>query len=312
MDSELVKTKYSKVYNQNNYLDFINDQLLKVINRHNFLCSKLFQAVNYSLFSGGKRIRPLLVFGAGECLGIAIEDLAIAACAVEFMHTYSLIHDDLPDMDNDTFRRGKKTCHIVYGTTTAILAGDALQCLAFEVISNSLLLPNSNLTSEQRLEMLKLLSSAAGVSGMVGGQSLEFSCDVNASFDISMLNAIYSGKTGALLQASIAMGMAQSSNLASPTEEESYIRNKLYSYSTKFGNLFQICDDIKDIEQDKQKDVAKVNCSQKYQANVSIIELLGVVKAKEYAFNLQQQALQDLQDIGSGTQLLRQITASLI
>lgn len=310
MDSELVKEASSKIFNYNNYCNFINGKLLQVINKHKFLCPKLFQAISYSLFNGGKRIRPLLVFGAGECLGVSIKDLAVAACAVEFMHTYSLIHDDLPDMDNDDFRRGKQACHIAYGATTAILAGDALQCLAFEVIANESLLTGNSLTSKQRLELLKLLSNAAGVSGMVGGQSLEFSQANRHSIDISMLNSIHTGKTGALLQACIAMGMVQTNSFI--TDNEHYIRNKLTCYGKKFGNLFQACDDIKDVKQDKQKDII---AAQKKVEPPSITKLLGMAKATKYAAELQQEALKDLEDLkyfGANVHILQQITKNLM
>jgi len=183
--------------------------------------SYLYQAMHYAVLNGGKRLRPLLVYATGETLGASLDQLDNAACAVELTHAYSLIHDDLPAMDNDDFRRGQPTCHKVYGEAIAILAGDALQALAFEILSKN----NANLVN--------VLAKASGAEGMAGGQALEFS---PGQFPLETIQRL---KTGMLIRASIQLG-------ASIAKADHFQLQQLDKYADCLGLAYQIQDDIQD------------------------------------------------------------------
>ena len=176
--------------------------LARVIDQQPKHNSDLLEAMRYSLLNGGKRMRPFLVYAAGEILGIKKENLDMCAIAVECMHSYSLIHDDLPAMDDDDLRRGKPTCHIVYGEATAILAGDALQSLAFDVLANY---PAPATT--ERAQLVGILAKAGGYQGMCGGQALDLSA-TNKQVALNALHQIHELKTGALISASMEMACA--------------------------------------------------------------------------------------------------------
>lgn len=216
--------------------------------------SQLYRAMRYSLLNGGKRIRPALCYGAAELFSSTTAATHRAAAAVEMIHAYSLIHDDLPAMDNDDLRRGKPTCHVVFGEATAILAGDGLQALAFEVlcgsdaaestierspVEQSIVDENSNATLNLRL--VRELARAAGPAGMAGGQALDLDA-VNRALDLPDLEAIHNAKTGALIGASILMG-ALSSGAAGGSDLDALRR-----YSAAIGLAFQVRDDILDVE----------------------------------------------------------------
>jgi farnesyl diphosphate synthase len=186
----------------------------------------LQEAISYAVFNGGKRIRPLLVYATGLALGSPLENLDPAAAAIELMHAYSLVHDDLPAMDNADTRRGKPSCHKVYGEAVAILAGDALQSLAFQVI----IAQPAQILPQQRLKMLGILSDASGINGMAGGQALDM---LGADNTLVELLNLYRLKTGALLLASVRMGMV-SANLTDETLEAGLI-----NYAECLGLGFQ-------------------------------------------------------------------------
>jgi geranylgeranyl pyrophosphate synthase len=202
--------------------------------------SDLLLAMEYAVLGGGKRLRPQLAYAAAEATGGDHAAADIAACAVELIHAYSLIHDDLPAMDDDVLRRGKPTCHVVFGEALAILAGDALQALAFELLASSPRLATGHST---RLHMLTELTRASGAQGMVGGQAIDIAA-TGTRLDEHALGHMHAMKTGALITASVMLG-ALSTNLATLERLE-----KLQAFARLTGLAFQICDDILDVETD--------------------------------------------------------------
>jgi geranylgeranyl pyrophosphate synthase len=200
--------------------------------------ARLHLAMTYSVLNGGKRLRPMLAYAAAEAVSGEFSCADTAACAVEFIHAYSLIHDDLPAMDDDVLRRGKPTCHIAFDEATAILAGDALQSLAFELLASSQHLSVGHAT---RLQMLTELSKACGPQGMVGGQALDIAA-TGTLLTEHELGHMHSLKTGALITASVLLG-ALSTNRATPDQ-----LTRLRQFSALLGLAFQIQDDILDVE----------------------------------------------------------------
>lgn len=202
----------------------------------NNICStpKLQEAMTYAMLNGGKRIRPALVYITGQIFNAPAENLDIAACAIELIHAYSLVHDDLPAMDNANLRRGKPSCHKAFDEATAILAGDALQTLAFDIIASH----PGPLHAEQRIQMIKILSHASGLHGMAAGQIL----DLEGAHSIESLTHMYQLKTGALLNASTQLG-ATAANIQDPI-----ILDAIETYTKNIGLAFQIQDDLLDSE----------------------------------------------------------------
>ena len=250
---------------------------------------QLHAAIAYAVCNGGKRIRPLLVYATGMALRIPLATLDPAALAIELMHTYSLIHDDLPAMDNADLRRGKPSCHKVYGEATAILAGDALQALAFEVIAAH----PAQLTAAQRVRLLTVLAQAVGWHGMAGGQALDMQ---NKTLSLPALLELYRLKTGALLLASVKMG------LACATESDPHTQEKLENYAACIGLGFQLRDDLLDIEtstavsgKPQNLDAANQKCTYPL--------LVGKQKTREKIVELHEEALRNiafLADAGAG------------
>jgi geranylgeranyl diphosphate synthase type II len=198
---------------------------------------RLIEAMRYSTLGGGKRIRPVLVYAAGEALGATLDTLDAAAAAVELIHVYSLVHDDLPAMDNDDLRRGRPTCHRAFDEATAILVGDALQARAFEVLANA----PAKIPAAARIEMLRVLADAIGTRGMAGGQAIDLEA-VRRALDEPALERMHRQKTGALIQASVLLG-AISAGIANAAE-----RAALAEFGAEIGLAFQIQDDILDVE----------------------------------------------------------------
>ncbi len=197
----------------------------------------IHEAMRYSVFAGGKRLRPLLALFGCEAVGGKLEDAIPAAVALELIHTYSLVHDDLPAMDDDDFRRGRPTCHKVYGEAIAILAGDALLTHAFQVLADP---AGGNLAASRRLQIVAEVSAAAGSVGMVGGQTMDIQAEGKA-LDPATLLALHAKKTGALLRASLRVG-----GLAGGADDAAL--ESLTRYGERLGLAFQIVDDILDIE----------------------------------------------------------------
>jgi farnesyl diphosphate synthase len=198
--------------------------------------ARLHGAMRHAVLGGGKRMRPLLVYATGTALGAPEESLDAPAAAVELIHAYSLVHDDLPAMDDDGLRRGRPTVHVAFDEATAILAGDALQALAFEVLSSTPVMPGDGIA------MLRCLARASGVAGMVGGQALDFDA-IGTTLDASGLRRMHAAKTGALIRASVALGALAAA--ASPD-----VLAALDDYADALGLAFQIRDDILDVEGD--------------------------------------------------------------
>ncbi|MBN6073965.1 (2E,6E)-farnesyl diphosphate synthase [Aggregatibacter actinomycetemcomitans] len=252
----------------------------------------LAEAMKYGLLLGGKRIRPFLVYATGEMLGADMAQLDYAAAAIEAIHAYSLIHDDLPAMDDDELRRGHQTCHIAFDEATAILAGDALQTLAFEILTD---IPH--LSAEQKLMLIKTLSAAAGVKGMCLGQSLDLISEQKI-ISLQELEQIHLNKTGALLAAALKMGF-----ICSPHFADTALAQQLERYATAIGLAFQVQDDILDIEGDSAT-LGKTAGSDLTADKSTYPKLLGLEGAKQKAQELYQTALAELKNLPFNTTAL--------
>jgi geranylgeranyl pyrophosphate synthase len=202
--------------------------------------TRLHEALRYSVLGGGKRVRPALVYATAAALAIPINQVDGAACAVELIHAYSLVHDDLPAMDNDDVRRGRPTCHKAFDEATAILVGDALQVLAFELLTDGPGLPASTTT---RLKLVSLLARASGTQGMAGGQALDLAA-IGRALDLAEVEQMHARKTGALIHASVIMAASCSADVSLRTLEA------LNEYAHAIGLAFQIQDDLLDVEGD--------------------------------------------------------------
>lgn len=257
----------------------------------------LNQAMTYAVLAGGKRIRPILCYLTGEMLQVDIASLDDAACALELIHTYSLIHDDLPAMDDDDLRRGMPTCHIAFNEATAILAGDALQSLAFEILSRSSEAPSP--TPQQRLNMVHLLAQSSGAAGMAGGQALDLSAE-GQEINLSALQTLHAKKTGALIRASILMP-------AQCVTINPQLRQALEKFTHNIGLAFQIQDDILD-EEGTRLEMGKPPGSDRKHDKSTYPALIGLKQAKVMAQELLQHALQALAPFGDAALPLKQLS----
>lgn len=230
---------------------------------------EIYKAIHYSVFAGGKRIRPILCLAAAEATGGDMAQAMSVACALELIHTYSLIHDDLPSMDNDDFRRGKPTCHKVFGENIAILAGDALLTEAFIILSRA---EKLQFSAQNRLAVIQEISQAAGVAGMVGGQTLDVLSE-KSSPDQEVLHEIHRRKTGALIKAAVRSGAIMAN------ARENKIQ-ALADYGMNIGIAFQIADDILNVEGDREL-MGKETGSDKALGKVTYPSLMGMDYAKE-------------------------------
>ena len=257
-------------------------------------------ATEYGLFNGGKRLRPFLVYATGEMLGAKKQDLDILAGAIECIHSYSLVHDDLPAMDDDDLRRGRPTCHIEFGEAHAILAGDALQTLAFELIASH----EFTCSSQTQVKMIAQLAKASGLEGMVGGQSLDIAA-TDKAVTVQELERIHKLKTGALINCAITLGALCSENADKQTLEN------LSIFGYAIGLAFQVHDDILDVEGDTII-LGKPQGSDIAANKATYPALLGMLGAKEKAQNLIQQAHEALANIDADTTLLASLANYLI
>ncbi|MGB1272025.1 MAG: polyprenyl synthetase family protein, partial [Endozoicomonas sp.] len=215
----------------------IDRSLSFILPRKSQVSSRLMKAMHYSVFNGGKRIRPILALAACRAAGGAPEQAMPAACAVELIHAYSLVHDDLPAMDDDDLRRGKPSCHKAFDEATAILVGDTLQSLAFETLSNNDLCPAHHLDETTRLQLVRTLSQASGLSGMAGGQAMDNDA-MGTQLSQQQLELMHSQKTGALINASVRMGsLCAKRDGQRITDLQSQQLNK---YSQAIGLAFQV------------------------------------------------------------------------
>ena len=261
----------------------------------------LQDAMTYAVMNGGKRLRPVLAYASAEALGVDYSRADIAACAVELVHTYSLIHDDLPAMDDDALRRGVLTCHLKFGEATAILAGDGLQSFAFELLAGSAEL---NVSNETRLQMLSLLSKAIGATGMVAGQSLDLQAS-SVNNNEAALETLHSLKTGALITASVQLG-ALSSGQVNPQQLEHLTR-----YARLIGHAFQVQDDILDVESTTET-LGKQQGKDQELGKATYPVLLGLEGARLKAQSLCDEANSALDDFGKSAQRLRDIALYVI
>jgi farnesyl diphosphate synthase len=262
---------------------------------------RLHEAARYSVLGGGKRVRPVLVYATAEALNIEPSRVDGAACAVELIHAYSLVHDDLPAMDNDDLRRGKPTCHKAFDEATAILVGDALQVLAFEILATDAALPAN---AEQRLKLVALLAKASGTAGMAGGQALDLAA-VGRKLAISEIEEMHARKTGALIRSSVLMAAACVS------EEDAAITRALDRYATDLGLAFQIQDDLLDVEGDPAL-LGKPTGADSERGKPTYPAIAGVEAARKQLAFLHQRAQSALAALGEHAQPLLEVSDWLL
>ena len=282
----------------------IDESLSSILPDQSQVSHRLMEAMRYSVFNGGKRIRPILAFAACKAVGGDELQAIPAACAVEFIHAYSLVHDDLPAMDDDDLRRGKPTCHKAFDEATAILVGDTLQTLAFETLGNKALCPTPHLTDSTRLELVKILSQASGLAGMAGGQAMD-QISTGIKLDKAQLQLMHSHKTGALINASIQMGA-----LCFPEVQKSQL-TLLKQYSQAVGLAFQVQDDILDVTSDTDT-LGKQQGADIALDKPTYVSLMGLEQARAFAEELHQLALHALAEFDSNADPLREIADYII
>lgn len=262
---------------------------------------RLHEAMRYAALAPGKRIRPLLVYAAGETIGASIDVLDGAAAAVELIHAYSLVHDDLPAMDDDDLRRGRPTCHRAYDEGTAILVGDALQSLAFEVLASE---RHTNPSPERRLKMVWLLSQASGSLGMAGGQMADIQA-AGKSLSRDELDRMHLLKTGALIRASVLLGGYAAND---PTES---CLNALDIFATHIGLAFQVQDDILDAT-GESAELGKTAGADAARSKPTYTALLGVEEARKTLRAIYSDSLQALEIFGGKAEPLRYLADLII
>lgn len=261
---------------------------------------RLLEAMSYSLLGGGKRVRPILSYAGAQAVEGDMQTplLDAAACALECMHAYSLIHDDLPAMDDDDLRRGVPTCHIAFDEATAILAGDALQCLAFETLLNS------EATGVQVIAVARELARASGATGMVVGQAIDLGA-VDTTPTLEVMERMHVHKTGALIEAAVIMGA-----LAVGTEDARTLR-ALRSYAKAVGLSFQVRDDILDVTAETVT-LGKRQGADQERNKPTYVSLLGLDGAVQKAHQLHEHALDSLSEFGASADVLRDLSAYVI
>ncbi len=255
---------------------------------------RLHEAMRYAALGGGKRVRPLLVFAAGEVTGADPVRAQHAAAAVELIHAYSLVHDDMPAMDDDALRRGKPTVHVEFDEATALLVGDALQSLAFDILASQPLADDA----ATQLKMVQLLAQASGSRGMAGGQAIDLA-SVGKPLDLTELEFMHIHKTGALIRASVLLG-AQCGNLTDATADA------LDHYAKCIGLAFQVVDDVLDAEAPTAT-LGKTAGKDAANNKPTYVSLLGVARARELALELRADAHAALDKLGAPAARLRQL-----
>lgn len=261
---------------------------------------RLHAAMRYSVLDGGKRVRPLLASAAGELAGADPGRVNFAAAAVELIHAYSLVHDDMPCMDNDVLRRGKPTCHVEYDEATALLVGDALQSLAFQLLSEQRLSDDAN----RQLQMVKLLAVASGSRGMAGGQAIDLA-SVGKQLTLPELEQMHIHKTGALIRAAILLGAYCGDAL-----NEAQL-DKLDRFGKLIGLAFQVVDDVLDCEADTAT-LGKTAGKDVDNDKPTYVSLLGLHAAKEMAQRLHREALESLEEFGESANRLRELADFIV
>lgn len=279
----------------------VEQALTQRLPSEDILPQKLHRAMHYTVLNGGKRMRPILIYCVGQALGISTAALDALTCAVEFIHVYSLIHDDLPAMDDDDLRRGKPTCHVAFDEATAILTGDALQALAFQVLA---LDQSITVSAEKRLKMITTLAKASGSQGMVGGQAIDLA-SVGQQISLPDLENMHIHKTGALIRASVQLATLADNHVDPKTAK------KLDHYAQYIGLSFQVKDDILDQESDTAT-LGKTQGKDQDNDKLTYPALLGLDGAKQKAQELHQFAIESLADFGAEADLLRDLSLYII
>ena len=263
--------------------------------------ARLHEAMRYAALGGGKRMRPLLCHAAGEAVGADPHSVDCAASAVELIHAYSLVHDDLPCMDDDVLRRGRPTCHVEYDEATALLVGDALQTLAFQALAEMPAdLPPS---CPRRLSMCSLLAQAAGSRGMAGGQAIDLA-SVGMALTVEELEFMHIHKTGALIRAAVLLG-------AHCGEADAAMLDRLGHFANRAGLLFQVVDDILDTEASTAT-LGKTAGKDAAQDKPTYVSMLGLARAKELAARLRDEAHEALAACAADTTRLAQLTDFIV
>ena len=284
----------------NERIKLIEKALVEELQEDKALDPTLCESMKYSLTAGGKRLRPILVMAAADAIGAKGTDFIHIACAIEMIHTYSLIHDDLPAMDNDDYRRGKLTNHKVYGDGMAILAGDALLTQAFEVM-----LRQDNLPADVLLKVVREMSIGAGPNGMVGGQAIDLEAEgKQKSLSLEELKKMHAGKTGALFRAAIRSGAI----IAGASDKE---LAALTTYADCFGLAFQITDDILDVIGDEAV-IGKPVGSDERNDKSTYVSLTSLDEAKKLAADTVAEAVDALEMFGEKATFLRELVEYLL
>jgi farnesyl diphosphate synthase len=274
--------------------------LERVLPRGDIAPTRLHQAMRYCVLGGGKRVRPLLCHAAGALPNASAAALDVCACAIELIHAYSLVHDDLPCMDDDVLRRGKPTVHVQFDDATALLVGDSLQSLAFQVLSEQ----GTDASPVRQLENVRLLAQAAGSRGMAGGQAIDLA-SVGMTLSVEELEFMHIHKTGALIRAAVLMGAHSGDKLDGETIAA------LDRYAKCAGLLFQVIDDILDCESSTST-LGKTAGKDAAHNKPTYVSLLGTARARAMASDLREQALASLAGLGEGARRLRELTGFLV
>ncbi len=275
------------------------DVLRELLPRAEISPQRLHQAMRYAVLDGGKRVRPLLAFAAGELAGADVARVNIVAAAVELIHAYSLVHDDMPCMDDDVLRRGKPTCHVQYDEATALLVGDSLQTLAFQLLAEQRLSDDPL----RQLEMIRLLAVASGSRGMAGGQAIDLA-STGKSLALPELEFMHIYKTGALIRAAVLLG-AQCGSVSPPQLDQ------LDRFGKLIGLAFQVVDDVLDCEADTAT-LGKTAGKDADKGKPTYVSLLGLPDAREMAGRLHREALENLADFGGAAQRLRELADFIV
>ena len=281
--------------------NIINQELKLLLPQKSSIADLLVQAMHYSVMGGGKRIRPILALAACESSGANATKAIDSACAIELIHAYSLIHDDLPAMDDDTLRHGQPSTHVQFGQAQAILAGDALQSLAFQLISDS-----KELTATTKIDIVRILSTAIGWNGMAGGQSMDIESD-GTNLSLSEIKALHKAKTGALIQASVEIGAIASNKIAMESKEFT----ALSEFGSSIGLAFQIVDDLLDVSATTDE-LGKPSHSDQRNKKKTFIDVLGLEKSKALANKITQEGIVLLKQTDLNTDVLESIALECI
>ncbi|MHB0887320.1 polyprenyl synthetase family protein [Acidithiobacillus sp.] len=299
MDAAIEQTAFQTFCRS--YVERMEGVLGQLLPSEELLPAGLHRAMRYSVLGGGKRIRPLLVYATGHCLGVPAEHLDRPAAALELIHAYSLVHDDLPAMDNDDLRRGRPTCHRAFDEATAILAGDGLQALAFQIVAET----GWGMAPEWQLRMVQTLAASAGSRGMVGGQAIDLAA-VGHELAMPALEVMHLHKTGMLIRCAIQLALFA----AGQGDGEQY--EALLRYADRVGLAFQVQDDILDEIGDLKLTGKAVQGADRSRNKPSFVTLLGLTGAQDYARRLLDEALAALIPWGAEADHLRALARLIV